>query len=125
ANSQSLKIGGNEFPDNWHHTKGSESFKMTLNCKNLIFVYKHQGNWLSEKEPFGKAEVYVDGKKIKAHVDGKEEDTFNGAKDGGWNDCVIEVIIDEAVAKEHTVEVKMIPGDEDKGFTILAMGYTK
>ncbi|MCR4954483.1 MAG: SGNH/GDSL hydrolase family protein [Treponema sp.] len=87
ANSQSLKIGGNEFPNNWHHTNGSESFKMTLTCKSLIFVYKHQGSWLSEKEPFGKAEVYVDGVKIKAHADGKEEDTFNGAKDGSCFLC--------------------------------------
>ena len=123
ANTQGLKNGGNEFPDNWHHTKGSESFKMTLNCKSLIFVYKHQGSWLSANEPFGSAEIYVDGNKVSSTVDNTK--TFDGAKEGGWNDCVIEVIIDEAVAKEHTVEVKMVSGDEDKGFTILAMGYTK
>lgn len=124
ANSQGLKIGGNEFPDNWHHKKGSESFKATLNCKSLIFVYKHQGSWL-EDEPFGAAEVYVDGVKIKSHADGNETQTFNGAKDGGWNDCVQEVIIDESTESEHTVEVKMASGDENKGFTILALGYTR
>lgn len=116
SNSQSLKIGGTEFPDNWHHTRGTEAFKMTLTCKSLIIVYKHQGSWLEAKEAFGKAEVYVDS--VKKY-------TFDGKKEGGWNDCVQEIIIDEASASTHTVEVKMAAGDENKGFTILAFGYTK
>ncbi|MCR4733888.1 MAG: hypothetical protein K5829_02640 [Treponema sp.] len=120
SNSQGLKIGGNEFPNNWHHTSGSQSFSMTLTCKSLIFVYKHQGSWLSEE--FGSAEVYVDGNKINSTSDSSI--TFDGAKEGGWNDCVQEVIIDDDEAAEHSVEVKMISGDESKGFTILAMGYT-
>ena len=123
SNSQSLKIGGAEFPDNWHHTRGIEAFKMTLNCKSLIFVYKHQGSWLEQKEAFGKAEVFVDGKKINSTQDNSV--TFDGSKEGGWNDCVQEVIIDEASASVHNVEVKMATGDENKGFTILAFGYTK
>lgn len=123
SNSQSLKIGGTEFPDNWHHTRGTEAFKMTLNCKSLIFVYKHQGSWLEAKEAFGKAEVYVDDKKVNSSQDGTA--SFDGAKDGGWNDCVQEIIIDEASTGIHTVEVKMFAGDENKGFTILAFGYTK
>ena len=116
SNSQSLKIGGTEFPNNWHHTCGTEAFKMTLNCKSLIFVYKHQGSWLEAKEAFGKAEVYIDS--VKKY-------TFDGKKEGGWNDCVQEIIIDEASTGIHTVEVKMAAGDENKGFTILAFGYTK
>ena len=123
SNSQSLKIGGAEFPDNWHHTRGTEAFKMTLNCKSLIFVYKHQGSWLEAKEAFGKAEVFVDGKKINSTQDNSV--TFDGTKEGGWNDCVQEVIIDEASASVHNVEVKMAAGDENKGFTILAFGYTQ
>ena len=89
---------------------------MTLNCKSLIFVYKHQGSWLEAKEAFGKAEVYIDS--VKKY-------TFDGKKEGGWNDCVQEIIIDEASTGIHTVEVKMSAGDENKGFTILAFGYTK
>ena len=123
SNSQSLKISGTEFPDNWHHTRGTEAFKMTLNCKSLIFVYKHQGSWLSANNPFGKAEVFVDGKKINSTQDNSV--TFDGTKEGGWNDCVQEIIIDEASTGIHTVEVKMSAGDENKGFTILAFGYTK
>ena len=53
------------------------------------------------------------------------ETSFDGAKDGGWNDCVQEVIIDENASAEHTVEVRMAAGSENKGFTILAFGYTK
>jgi len=113
-NSQSIKIGGTEFPDNWKHTSGTNGFKITLDCKGLVLAYKHQGNWLNEK--FGKADVYVDGKKIK---------TFDGHSDGGWNDCVTEMLIDEETVANHTVEVKMAEGDETKGFTILALGYSK
>ena len=123
SNSQSLKIGGTEFPNNWHHKNGSESFKITLDCKSLIFVYKHQGSWLEANNPFGKAEVFVDGKKIDSVCDNTK--TFDGTKEGGWNDCVQEIIIDEASTGIHTVEVKMAAGDENKGFTILAFGYTK
>ncbi|MCQ2587894.1 MAG: SGNH/GDSL hydrolase family protein [Treponema sp.] len=115
-NSQSLKKGGNAFPSNWHHSEdsGNDSFVMEVNCKNLIFVYKVQGNWLPEK--FGTAEVYVDGNKI-AEYDG------SNSEGGAWNNSVQKLIINEAECADHKIEVKMAPGFEDKGFTILAIGY--
>ncbi len=115
-NSQPLKKGGNAFPSNWHHSEdsGNDSYVMEVNCKNLIFVYKVQGNWLPEK--FGTAEVYVDGNKI-AEYDGS---TSEG---GAWNNSVQKMIINEAECADHKIEVKMAPGFEDKGFTILAIGY--
>lgn len=36
---------------------------------------------------------------------------------------MIVMIIDEAQAAPHTVEIKMAQGDEDKAFTILGFGY--
>lgn len=111
------KTNKSDFPQNWYRkARGSsnESFVMEVNCKSLIFVYKEQGSWMSEK--FGKADVYVDGKKVA---------TYDGGKSGGWNNAVTNLIIDEETATNHTVEVKMADGNEDKGFTILALGYTK
>lgn len=116
-NCQSLKkTNKSDFPINWKKKNGSkgESFKMDINCKNMIFIFKVQGSW--DKEKFGKAEVYVDGKLF---------NTYDGGAQGGWNNCEPRILIDTAKAENHTVEVKMAAGDEEKGFTIVAMGYSK
>ncbi len=113
--TQSIKkTGRGNFPQNWHHITGTDSFVMDINCKSLILVYKVQGSWLSQK--FGKAEVYVDGKLVA---------TYDGGAAGGWCNCEPRVIIDDAEAAMHKVEVKMADGDTAKGFTIVAMGYSK
>ena len=102
--------GGSSFPNNWMHdaAAGNESFTMTLTCKNLLLNYKTGGN------EFGTAEVYVDGALVT---------TLNGA--GGWNNSNVVLILDETVAAEHTVEIRMAEGQESKAFTIYAFGYTK
>ena len=87
---------------------------MALNCKNLILVYKDFGSWTGLKS--GKAEIYVDGK-LSQTVDG-----FTGK---GWNNSLEVIVIDSDIAENHTVEVKLAAGDEDKAFTIVAMGYSK
>ena len=107
------KTGKGDFPKNWYHDSGSDSFKMDITCKALIFTYKNQGSWLPKK--FGKAEVYVDG---------KLKTTYDGGAAGGWCNCLPVYIIDNEVAAKHSVEIKMKEGDEDKGFTILCMGYS-
>ncbi|MBP5601588.1 MAG: SGNH/GDSL hydrolase family protein [Treponema sp.] len=89
----------------------NEPFTMTLNCKSLIMIYKNANN-----DSFGKADVFVDGKLQK---------TYAGHEDGGWNNCMIVMIIDEQKSAPHTVEIKMAQGDEDKAFTILAFGYAQ
>lgn len=111
------KTGKSDFPVNWHKKQNSascEPFKMEIKCKSLVFTYKVQGSWMNEK--FGKAQVYVDGKLV---------NTFDGAKKDGWNNCEVIMIIDESEAKNHKVEVKMLPSAEKLGFTIVAMGYTE
>ena len=109
------KTNKGDFPNNWYKSASSkgESFKMDIKCKNLILTYKVQGSWLSEK--FGSAEVYVDGKKV---------DTYDGGAANGWNNCEARLIIDEKTADQHTVDIKMAPGSESKGFTIVCMGYS-
>lgn len=117
SNTQSIKKGGTEFPDNWYHSENSNSeiFKAELNCKNLLFSYKHQGSWLAEK--FGNAEVFVDGKKFAVY------DGNNDSK--GWNDCVTVCLIDDDTSADHILEVKMAENSENLGFTILCLGYSK
>ncbi len=115
------KTNSVEFTNNWHY-KGDEQspetknkpFKMEIFCKNLIMIWKNQAGGAFKK--FGKAEVLVDGKQVTI---------LDGGKQGGWNNCVPNVIIDEEVAKNHTVEVKMCEDSKKLGCTILSMGYTK
>lgn len=117
-NCQTIKkTEKSNFPQNWYRSaaaKNNEPFKMEINCRSLIFVYKEQGHWLEEK--FGTAEVFVDGKSVAS---------YNGDKEGGWNNCITQLIIDEKESSNHLVEVKMASGSEDKGFTIVAMSYCK
>ncbi len=98
------------FPNNWMHDgeAGNDSFKMTLNCKNLLMNYK------TGSGAFGTAEVYVDGELAMS---------LNGA--GGWNNSNVVLLIDEREAAEHVVEIRMAEGQEDKAFTIYAFGYTE
>lgn len=101
-----------QFPYNWMHTEssGSESFKMTICCKNLLLVFKDSGN-----ADVGKADIYVDGQYVKTadpHA-------------VGWTHCNAMIFHMGDTCKEHNVEIKMSQGDEDKKFTILGFGYTK
>jgi len=115
ANSQGYLSSGNAFPQNWYKapSDSSDAFEMKIKCKALILSYKQQGSWLSEK--FGKAEIYVDG---------NLKETVDGGAAGGWNNCNQLFLIDEATSGNHTIKIKMSAGDENKGFTILAMGYS-
>ncbi|MCQ2596964.1 MAG: SGNH/GDSL hydrolase family protein [Treponema sp.] len=110
------KTNKGDFPNNWYHkpSAGNDALKMKINCKNLILVYKDFGSWAGVKA--GKADIYVDGKLAQ---------TVNGFTGSGWNNCVETIVIDEEEAAEHTVEVRMKEGDEDKAFTICGMGYSK
>ena len=111
------KTNAPDFPENWKKKLNAKAenapFKMELTCKSLIFIYKVQASGDAEK--FGKAEVYVDGRKVA---------TYDGGKEGGWNNCEPVMVIDERTAAKHTVMVKMAPGSEKLGFTIVAMGYS-
>jgi hypothetical protein len=109
---QAYLHGGKCFPENWKNDgSSSQAFKMELSCKSLIMIYKNASN-----TSFGKYEVYVDG---------KLQNTYAGHEEGGWNNCMVVMIIDEASAAKHTVEIKPAAGEEGKAFTILAFGYSK
>ena len=102
--------GTAQFPYNWMHTpsSGNDSFKMTIRSKGLMLVFKDSGS-----SEFGRAEVYVDGE----HVLTADPHIVN------WTHCNPVILYQEEEAREHTIEIKMAPGDEDKCFTILGFGY--
>lgn len=105
-------FGTAEFPHNWMHTasSGKESFKMAIKSSSLILIYKDSGS-----SEFGKADITIDGQCIKT-----EDPHINN-----WTHCNAVILYREEVCKEHLVEIKMAPGNEDKSFTILGFGYTK
>ena len=74
-----------------------------------MLVYKK-----SSSQTFGQAEILVDGKAVK---------TPDGHDAGGWNNPYTLVLVNEAEAAEHTLTVRMLDGNADKEFTILAIGY--
>lgn len=100
-----------QFPNNWLRTatSGNESFKMTINSKSLILVFKDSGN-----SEFGKADIFVDGEHIKT-ADPHEVN---------WTHCNAVILYQENVCREHQVEIRIASNNEDKCFTILGFGYT-
>jgi hypothetical protein len=100
-----------QFPNNWMHTPtaGNESFKMTINSKSLVLVFKDSGS-----SEFGTAEIYVDGN-LKITADPHEVN---------WTHCNAVILYQEDVCREHQVDIKMASNHEDKCFTILGFGYT-
>lgn len=99
------------FPDNWMHTSTSDwdSLKVTLTCKTLMLVYKK-----SNAKSFGKADLYIDGKK---------NGTIDCYDTTGWNNGAVYLALTEDAAKSHDIELKMADGDEGKNFTLMAIGY--
>lgn len=98
------------FPENWMHGKadGEEPFKVTATCRSILLAYKK-----TTADSFGTVEILVDGKVVK---------TVSGKEAGGWNNPYSLVLLNEAEAAEHTLEVRMAEGSESKEFTVLAVG---
>lgn len=98
-----------QFIHNWMHKehKTKESFRMTITCKALFLLIKD-----SDDPSFGKADIFVDGKKARTY----------DAREVGWTHANAALILDETTAMEHLVEVKMAAFCEDKKFTILGIG---
>ncbi len=99
-----------EFPNNWQHVSGSEPFSMRVVCRALVLLSKDTG---SVEE--GKAVAVVDGKEVLT-VDPRAV---------GWTHCNNQILFMEEETKEHSVEIRMIPGDEEKKLTILGFGIVE
>lgn len=99
----------NSFQNGWLY-KGTSggSIKFTITCSVLEMVFKAQNS-----EKYGAADIYVDGEKVKS-VDSNMSD--------GWDNPVTAYLIDDDTTAEHTVEIRMEPGDAQAYF-VLAFGY--
>lgn len=98
------------FPDNWMHTAsaGKAPFRMTLQAKRLIMVFKDSGS-----DEFGTANVRVNG----AFVRTADPHQVH------WTRCHAMLICDEEETEERTVEISMADHHGDRSFTILGFGY--
>ena len=101
------------FPENWKHgaADGNEAFTLKAECRSILIAYKK-----TTESNFGEVEILVDGEVVK---------TVNGKEAGGWNNPYTLVVLNEDEVAEHTLEVRMAAGSEDKEFTILAVGIGK
>lgn len=99
----------NSFHNGWMY-KGTSggSIRFTLTCSVLEMVFKAQNS-----DKYGAADIYVDGEKVKS-VDANMSD--------GWDNPVTSYLIDDTASAEHTVEIRMEPGDAQAYF-VLAFGY--
>ncbi|MCH5332664.1 MAG: SGNH/GDSL hydrolase family protein, partial [Agathobacter sp.] len=99
------------FADNWMHTAsgGDDPLKLTVNCSSMLIVYK-----ISNQPVFGQVDLFVDGGKTEA---------LSCYDASGWNNGKVCIALDEKEAAEHTVELRMAGGSEDKQFTVMAIGY--
>ncbi len=100
------------FPNGWMRKKAAnEGIRFEMTFDSLFIVYH-----CNKIKSFGAADIYVDGEKVK---------TINSQAADGWSNPVPKpVVIGDGTAKQHTVEIKMQEGQEDKYFGILAFGIT-
>ncbi|MBT2770854.1 SGNH/GDSL hydrolase family protein [Halomonas sp. ISL-60] len=105
-------VGTPHFPNNWMHIGGSgseaDSFKMILQSKRLILVFKDSGS-----DEFGIANIKVDGELVRTADPHQIH----------WTHSHAMLLFNEKDAREHTIEIEMAEGHEDKRFTILGFGY--
>ena len=99
-----------QFPFNWQHRQGSEPFSVRIKCKALLLVSKDSGN--------------VNSAKVKVCVDGKEV-LIADPREVGWTHCNAQILFSEEESKERLIELSVLPGDEDKLFTILGFGFVE
>lgn len=97
--------------ENFHHDSscGSEPLRFTATFKNLLVAWRAVND-----ERYGTAEIRVDGKVVK---------TLSGAPDK-WGQSEVVLAYNAQESAEHTVEIAMKAGDEQKKFTVSCIGYT-
>ena len=87
----------------------NDSFVFEIECRSLFMVYKEANN-----DTYGTTEIYVDGEKVYDIISNREE---------GWYNPVPVRVYRGTECKNIRVEVRMQEGDEDKAFSLLAIGY--
>ena len=95
--------------ENFFHNAGDsdEPLRVTGTFKKLLVAWRA----MSGKD-YGRAEVVVDGK-VRATLEGG---------DGKWGQSEVILAFDGKEAAEHTVEIRMAEGSENKKFTVTCLG---
>lgn len=93
---------------NFHHNilDGDKPLTFTATFSKLLIAWKNAND-----ASYGKAEVWVDGRRITA---------FTATSDA-WGQSVVNFGYSSNEAAEHTVEIRMAEGDERKLFTITCI----
>lgn len=97
------------FDKGWTKTGGENgTFAFTFTGKALYVVFKD-----TTDSRYGTAEIYVDGEKV-YELEGNSED--------GWDNPATAMVYTGKESAEHTVIIRMKDGDEEKRFSVLALG---
>ena len=110
ANSYRNQPVGRVCGENFFHDAdcGNEPLRFTAVFKKLMIA------WRAVNDPqYGAAEIWVDGK-LKRTLAGGE---------GKWGQSEVVMIFDAKEALEHTVEIRMAEGSENKKFTVTCFAY--
>ncbi|MCL2718251.1 MAG: SGNH/GDSL hydrolase family protein [Lachnospiraceae bacterium] len=117
-----------QFTDNWHCNKASKlaseriaeqfplidspdcfSFKMTIECRDLLLLYKD-----ADSPHFAPAEIIIDGVCVR---------TLDPCV-AGWTHCGTTFILNSDEKTSRTIEIKPKTTETKNAFTILGFGYT-
>lgn len=99
------------FQNGWAKSQGSsknKAIRFKIKAKSFFVIYKEMNS-----ETFGTADVYVDN---------KQTTNLPGNAPEGWGNPKTAIVFDNKESVEHTIEIKMAAGDEDKAFAILGFG---
>ena len=97
---------------NFCHKEQDGNAPLTLTCsfRKLLIAWRAVND-----AKYGEAEILVDGQ-LKRTLKGQP---------GNWGQSEVILVWDAQEAAEHTVEIRMATGSEDKRFTITAIGYAE
>lgn len=105
------KAGEKWFPDNWMYNGNDAGVPLTIevNCRTFMLLYKE-----TSETAYGSADLYVDGVK---------KSTLSCFNNSGWNNGKVCIALQGEESAKHKIELKMADGDENKKFTLYAIGY--
>ena len=110
ANSYRNQPVGRVCGENFFHDAGDGDapLRFTAVFKKLLIAWRAVNS-----EEYGTAEIWVDGKMKRALTGGE----------GKWGQSEVVMIFDAKEALEHTVEIRMAEGSENKKFTVTCISY--
>lgn len=99
--------------DNFYHNgkNGNEPLKFTATFRELLIAAK-----TTMEATYGKIEIRIDGERVR---------TFNPHTNGSWGQSDVFWAYHGSECAEHTVEILMAEGEEEKQCTITSIAYAE